>query len=166
MRNFTCVCCAESIDEADKRWDTLKNTSTCPRCGSVNFAWADLERPADMRGYPTRNETKPEASQMPARGFDGWFGSHLWLSIALLIGVSVFAQYLWTCRGLAGTAPSSTFAVALYVGAVALYMQITRVALLEIPSTSRQVLIGQAMFLGFIGCNWALHVILTRACVP
>src|SRR5687767_10787846 len=74
---------------------------------------------------------------MPARGFDGWLGSHVWLSIATLIGVIVIAQYLWTCRGLAGTAPSSTFGVAMYVVAVALYIQITRVALPNIPSTSR-----------------------------
>ena len=53
MRSFTCVRCAEIVDEADKRWDTLKHTSTCPRCGSVNLTWADFERPADMRGYPT-----------------------------------------------------------------------------------------------------------------
>ena len=53
MKSLTCVPCAEIIDEADRRWDTLKRTGTCPKCGSSTLAWGDFECPADLRGYPT-----------------------------------------------------------------------------------------------------------------
>ncbi len=50
MRSHNCTRCGETIDEADKRWDELRYTGVCPRCGS-----ADTIHP---NGYPLIHDRK------------------------------------------------------------------------------------------------------------
>ena len=53
MRSQVCTRCGDTVDEADKRWDELRDTGLCPTCGSADMVCPDGHPLIQVRKYRT-----------------------------------------------------------------------------------------------------------------